>query len=187
MQTPRLILRALDERDVDAIFAYASSPTVTQYVLWDTHQTKDDTRGFIRDYVVPSYREKIPDSFGICLKEAPETVIGTIGCRRVGGSTHTLEMGYVLSEAFHGRGIMPEAAAAMLDYVFANTDVVRVQAHSMAENVASQRVMQKIGMRHEGCLRSALLHRGRFWDMEMYSILRREWKRRGRLGDSPSI
>jgi ribosomal-protein-alanine N-acetyltransferase len=70
---------------------------------------------------------------------------------------------------------MPEAARALLDYVFANTNVERVQAHSMAENVPSQRVMQKIGMRHEGRLRSALFHRGRFWDMEMYSILRGEW------------
>jgi ribosomal-protein-alanine N-acetyltransferase len=105
-------------------------------------------------------------------------VIGTIGCRRIGGSKHTLELGFVLSEALHGRGIMPEAAAALIEYVFANMDVERIQAHSMAENTASQRVMQKIGMKHEGCLRSALFHRGRFWDMEMYSILRSEWSKR---------
>jgi ribosomal-protein-alanine N-acetyltransferase len=175
LQTPRLILRGLEESDADAIFAYASSPTVTQYVLWEKHQSKDETLGYLRDHVLPRYLEKTPEPYGICLKETPETVIGTIGCHRVGGLNRTMEMGYVLSESYHRRGIMPEAAAALLDYVFANTDTERVQAHSMAENVPSQRVMQKIGMRHEGCLRSALFHRGRFWDMEMYSILRGEW------------
>ncbi len=177
LETARLVLRGIEESDIDSIFAYASSPTISRYVLWETHQTRDDTVSFFRDFVLPNYLERLPD-YGICLKESTGIVIGTIGCRRVGGSKHALELGFVLSEAFHRRGIMPEAAAAVISNVFGNMDVERIQAHSMAENTASQRVMQKVGMKHEGCLRSALFHRGRFWDMEMYSILRSEWSKR---------
>jgi [ribosomal protein S5]-alanine N-acetyltransferase len=176
LQTSRLILRALEEADVDAIFAYASSPTITRYVLWETHADRQATLAFLREHVMPHYQQMLPE-YGICLKESPHIVIGTVSCFWNKQANRTMEMGFVLSEAYHRRGIMPEAAWAALDYVFANTNVERVQAHSIAENLPSQRVMQKIGMTREGRLRSALLHRGRFWDLEMYSILRAEWLR----------
>ena len=181
LQTSRLVLRGLEESDVDAIFAYASSPTITRYVLWETHANKEATPAFLRDHVMPHYLERVPEPYGICLKESPQIVIGTVGCFWNKHANRTMDMGYVLSEAHHRRGIVAEAARAVLDYVFANTDVERVQAHSVAENVPSQRVMQKIGMTREGCLRSALFHRERFWDVEKCSVLRAEWER-GRQG-----
>jgi RimJ/RimL family protein N-acetyltransferase len=177
LQTSRLILRGLEESDADAILAYASSPTITRYVLWETHTSKEATLTFLREHVMPHYLEKVPEPYGICLKESPQIVIGTVGCFWNKQANRTMEMGYVLSEAYHRRGIVAEAARAVLGYVFANTDVERVEAHSVAENVPSQQVMQKIGMTREGRLRSALFHRGRFWDIEMYSVLRAEWER----------
>ena len=55
-------------------------------------------------------------------------------------------------------------------------ELVRLQAHAMAENAASARVLEKIGLAYEGTHRSALFHRGRFWDRHSYAVLRAEWR-----------
>jgi ribosomal-protein-alanine N-acetyltransferase len=175
LETPRLILRGIEESDADAVFAYASSPTISRYTLWDSHKDMNDTLEFVRDYASAGYLEKLPDPYAVCLKSDPDRVIGTLGASWAKRTNRTMELGYVLAEAYHGQGIMPEAARALLGHLFAAYDVERVQAHCMTPNVASARVMQKIGMMFEGTLRSSLFHRGAFWDMHLYSILRREF------------
>jgi [ribosomal protein S5]-alanine N-acetyltransferase len=175
LETPRLILRGVTEADVDAIFAYAHNPNVSRYTLWEAHADRDATLQFIREYVKASYLERSPDPLGMCLKERPEWVIGTIGCRWNKRANRTMEMGFAIGELYWGQGFTAEAARALIDYTFTETDVERVQAHCMIENCASERVMQKIGMALEGTIRSGLFRRGRFWDLRLYSILRGEW------------
>jgi ribosomal-protein-alanine N-acetyltransferase len=174
LTTSRLILRSVSEADADAIFDYCQSPNMTRFTLWDTHQSRDDTLKFIREYVQAHYLEHVPEPLGICQKDRPDWVIGVVGCRWNKHANHCMEMGYAIGERFWGKGLMVEAAQGLLDFVFASYDVERVQAHCMAENTASERVMQKLGMVFEGTVRSGLLHRGRFWDMRLYSILRSE-------------
>src|SRR5262249_45667242 len=160
LETPRLILRGIEESDADAVFAYASSPTITRYTLWDSHKDMNDTLAFVRDYATASYLEKLPDPYAVCLKSDPDRVIGTLGASWAKRINRTMELGFVLAESHHGRGIMSEAAKAMVAHLFAAYDVERVQAHCMTPNIASAKVMQKIGMTFEGTLRSYLFHRG---------------------------
>jgi [ribosomal protein S5]-alanine N-acetyltransferase len=176
LTTSRLILRTIKESDLDGLFAYASNPNVTRYTLFETHQSLDDTRAFLRDRVWPAYAEKHASPLAICFKNRPDRLIGAIGCFWASRPNKTMELGYVIAEEFWGRGIVAEAAKALLDNTFATYhDVVRIQAHCMAENLASARVMQKIGMKFEGTLRQAVFRRGKSWDMLMYSALRHEW------------
>ncbi|HEV3144576.1 MAG TPA: GNAT family protein [Gemmataceae bacterium] len=174
LETPRLILRGVTEADVDSVFDYAHNPIVSRYTLWEAHADREATLQFLREYVKASYLEHSLDPLGICLKERPDWVIGSIGCRWNKRANRCMEMGFALGEPSWGRGITAEAARAVLDYEFANTNVERVQAHCMIENRASERVMQKLGMKLEGTIRSGLYHRGRFWDLRLYSILRGE-------------
>ncbi len=183
LETGRLILRAIGESDLDGLFAYASNPNVTRYTLFETHQTLDDTRVFLTERVWPAYAERMISPLAICFKSDPQRLIGTVGCFWSTEANKTMELGYVLAEEFWGRGIVAEAARALVDQVFSTSDdLVRVQAHCMAENLASARVMQKLGMTFEGTLRQATFRRGRSWDMCIYSVLREEWQR----GRSPS-
>jgi len=175
LATVRLLLRALTVEDVDSVFAYAGNPAVSRFTLWDAHKDRNDTLEFVRDYALMRYVEKQPDPLGICLKEQPECVIGTAGCFWNSRLNRTMELGFALAESHWGKGITPEATRALLDHVFSAYDVERVQARCMIENAASRRVLEKLGMTFEGCLRSSLFHRGRFWDMNLYSVLRRDW------------
>jgi RimJ/RimL family protein N-acetyltransferase len=173
--TSRLILRAISESDLDELFAYASNPNVTHYTLFETHLSLDDTRAFLRDRVWPAYAEQVAAPLALCLK-VPAKLVGTIGCFWSSRPNRTMELGYAIAEECWGKGIVTEAARALIDHTIRTcSEVVRIQAHCMAENVASARVMQKLGMKYEGKLRQATFRRGRSWDMLIYSMLRNEW------------
>lgn len=86
------------------------------------------------------------------------------------------EMGYWIGVPYWGRGYCTEAAAALRDHGFRALGLHRIRAVHMARNPASGRVMQKIGMRHEGTLREHELRWGAFETIECYAILRSEWE-----------
>lgn len=87
-----------------------------------------------------------------------------------------LEIGWELRPEFRGRGIATEAARILVNYLFNLTPVQRIQAVIVAENEASCRVAERVGMQHEGLCRRAGFVRGSFVDLRLYSILREEWQ-----------
>jgi ribosomal-protein-alanine N-acetyltransferase len=178
LETERLVLRPLTSADTTAVFLYASNPAVTRFTLFETHQTLDDSRWFVGDYTRSRYASREPDPFGLVLKTDPlQTIIGTIGAHWASQPNLTMEFGYSLAEPFWGRGLVVEAARAVMRYVFEEYAVERLQAQVFAGNDASERVLQKLGFAREGVLRSLVLRRGRWWDIVMYSLLRAEWDR----------
>ncbi|MDN5821156.1 MAG: GNAT family N-acetyltransferase [Brachybacterium sp.] len=87
------------------------------------------------------------------------------------------ELGWVLDPAVHGRGLGTEFAAALLDLAFDGLGVRRIEAACFAENLASRRVMEKIGLRLEGVFREDSLHRsGRWLDGMSYALLASEYR-----------
>ncbi|MEB3327887.1 MAG: GNAT family N-acetyltransferase [Candidatus Sericytochromatia bacterium] len=174
LTTPRLALRALTLADAPAIFAYAQDPEVSRYTLWEPHRTEADSEAFLRDYVFPRYAEGLPEPYGVTLR-GDDRVMGTVGCFAVTRDRRTMELAYALARPLWGQGLVVEAARAVLDQVFATFPVERLQCRCKVENVASARVMEKLGLQREGVLRSALHHRGRDWDMAYYAVLRGEW------------
>ena len=86
-----------------------------------------------------------------------------------------MELGYWLAEPFWGKGYTVEACRAVLNFAFAEYVPERMQARVIDGNTASERVLTKLGFRHEGMLRRSLLRRGKFEDVRMYSLLRDEW------------
>jgi ribosomal-protein-alanine N-acetyltransferase len=172
LQTSRLILRAINESDAGNIYAYAQNPNVSRWTLWEPHRSVDDSLTYIRDYVFKHYREKTPEPFGIAWKDRPETLIGTVGCFWASRPAKSMELAYALSESYWGQGITTEASLAVMEHCFETYDLKRIQARCKVENVASARVMQKIGMEYEGTLRAMLFHRERYWDMAYYAKIR---------------
>ncbi|QVL33163.1 GNAT family N-acetyltransferase [Telmatocola sphagniphila] len=174
LETPRLLLRPFQSGDVDAYYRICSNPRMTQFTLWDTHTSREDTRLFVEQYAPSRLPEKVPEPLAITLRSTGE-LVGSIGCFWSAQSNEVMELGYNVAEAFWGQGIAVEASRKLLDYVFENYEVERIQARIFAGNSASGRVAVKVGMTYEGTLRSLLRHRGRYTDVEYYSILRLEW------------
>jgi ribosomal-protein-alanine N-acetyltransferase len=87
-----------------------------------------------------------------------------------------LELAYGLVPSERGKGYCTEATQLMVDYLFLSKDITRIMATTHTENVASQKVLEKVGFEREGTLRKPYLLRGEWTDMFIFSILREEWK-----------
>ena len=85
------------------------------------------------------------------------------------------EVGYALSTVFQNRGVMSEALTVLLEDLFQNTLLERIEARCAVENVGSQRVLEKCGFAQEGRLRSYFKLRGRRVDNFLYSLLREDF------------
>ena len=104
-------------------------------------------------------------------------VIGSISVFRQGNiHRQTAELGYYIAEEYWGKGIMTEAVKQICEYVFANSDIIRIYAEPFAYNIASCRVLEKVGFQYEGTLRNNAVKNSKVIDMKMYSLLKAEIK-----------
>jgi diamine N-acetyltransferase len=83
-----------------------------------------------------------------------------------------VRIGLVLSEQNRGIGVGSAVTAAVVNHLFANYPLVRIEAETDAENIGAQRVLEKSGFTREGVLRKYRYHHGAYRDFVMYSIVR---------------
>jgi ribosomal-protein-alanine N-acetyltransferase len=174
LTTERLVLRAFTDDDAQPLFEHARNPNVTRFTLWEAHRTVADTMIFLRDYAVLRYLEGMAEPYAVTIKPDPRPV-GSCGCFWAAKPHQTMELGYWIAEPFWGKGYIVEACRAVLTFVFTEYGPERVQARVIDGNEASVRVLAKLGFRAEGTLRRSLLRRGKFEDVQMFSLLRDEW------------
>jgi [ribosomal protein S5]-alanine N-acetyltransferase len=174
LTTPRLTLRPFSEVDAEPLFEYARNPNVTRFTLWEPHRNITETLTFVREYAALRYREGMAEPYAITLTPDPKP-IGSCGCFWASRPNQSMELGYWLAEPFWGKGLAVEACRALVGHVFREYRPERVQARVIGGNVASSRVLDKLGFRFEGTLRSALFRREKFEDLLIYSFLREEW------------
>lgn len=168
-ETERLILRRFELADAEDMFKnYCSSENVTRYMTWNPHPSVEDTKAYLTNVVMPKYDEGAY-VWAIVLKEINE-VIGCIDINHYDTRKKHACFGWVIGEKFWGKGIMPEAATVIRDYMFSE-GFVRLWAIHNTGNLKSGRVMQKIGMIHEGTLHKyAFDNQGELIDVELYAI-----------------
>ena len=105
--------------------------------------------------------------------EADGELIGSISATRCANiHFRTAELGYYLGEPYWGKGFATEAVRQICDYIYRNTDIIRIFAEPFAYNTASCRVLEKAGFQLEGLLRSNAVKNGRILDMKMYARIR---------------
>ena len=113
-------------------------------------------------------------TFAFAITANGETV-GSIGAFR-GNNIHacTAELGYYIGERFWGKGIATCAVKQICDYIFKNTDIIRIFAEPFARNAASCRVLEKAGFQYEGTLRNNAVKNGSVLDMKLYAIVKED-------------
>ena len=102
-----------------------------------------------------------------------DIAVGSIGVFRQ-DNVHrlTAEIGYYVAEEHWGKGVMTKAVKQACCYIFDNTDIIRIFATPYAHNIASHRVLEKVGFTYEGTLRKYAIKNGQPIDMKMYAIVR---------------
>jgi len=168
LKTKNLILRSLEISDDKDMFAYASNPIVSKYTLWNPHTCIKESVGFINSVLNNPHANEC-----VWAIEYNQKLIGTAGFFDINIDNKSAEINYALSNDFRGKGLMVEALEELFSFAFNKLHLVRIAAKCMQDNIASERVMIKLGMQYEGTLRSALYAKGSFHNMKLYSILRK--------------
>ncbi|AYB43910.1 GNAT family protein [Paenibacillus lautus] len=166
--TERLVIREFEPGDWQDVLQYTSDPLVMFYMPEPVH-TEETVKQFLEQnkggqahhYAVMLHKE--------------QRVIGHMVFHPCFGE-HTYEIGWVFHSAYHGMGYATEAARALLQYGFEALGIHRIIATCQPENTPSYKVMEKLGMRREGCFRQCIPRGDIWWDEYYYAMLESEWR-----------
>jgi ribosomal-protein-alanine N-acetyltransferase len=179
LTTERLLLRDFVESDWEAMLAYQQDPLYLRYNEWMS-RTAEEVRDFLQIFL--DHQKHVPRikfQFAITLRSTGQ-FIGNCGVRKGFADAREGDMGYELDPRFWGNGYATEAARAVLGFGFSYINLQRVSAWCLAENVASARVLEKLGMKLKKRMRDHQFFKGKWWDMLSYAILYDEWRRQTR-------
>lgn len=148
LETERLVLRTFEQSDLDDFYEYASINGVGEMAGWKHHENKDESKAILNTFIDED------KTFAICLKES-NRVIGSLGIERYGLEDKLSEfegylgreIGYVLSKKYWGKGLMPEAMKAIIDYLFNTLDYDFLLCGYFLFNKQSKRVQEKCGFK----------------------------------------
>lgn len=176
LETPRLILRRAEISDAEAMFHnWASDDAVTKFLTWPAYKTVDTAYSVLNMWT-ESYEKDDFYLWMIVPKELGEP-IGSISVVHHRDDIAEAEIGYCIGRHWWHQGIMTEALTAVMDYLFEDVGMNRIEAKHDVNNPHSGGVMQKCGMQFEGIARQGSRNNQGLCDMATYGILRSDRKR----------
>jgi len=174
----RLRLRPPAAADLPALHDWYNDPeTVAPFDRFSV-DTLSDFEAAVRD--APGDPGSLAPRF-VVERKSDSRSIGFVGHYQAHPVLETVDVWYVLGErSERGKGYGTESVGLLVDYLFHSMQVERVGATIDVENTASYRLVEKLGFRREGVLRSALFHHSRWHDVAVYGVTRADWAARPR-------
>ncbi len=103
-------------------------------------------------------------------------LIGSIGMNESNLSRDQMTLGYWIIQKKQGRGIMTSSAIELIEYLFRNSEVNRLELRICVENIKSRNLAIRLGFKSEGILREGEKIDDKYYDFEIFGLLRKEWK-----------
>ena len=177
LETERLILRPWAESDADELFKYASSPEIGPATGWPAHTDIENSKEVIKTVL------SAPETYALVLKDTVSP-IGNISLMigersNIGIPPTEGEIGYWIGVPFWGRGLIPEAAQAMLKRAFSDLGLKKVWGGYFEGNAKSKRVLEKCGFSYKYTLKDMpwpLLHEIK--TLHITCLTKDEWQQR---------
>ncbi|MDD2251750.1 MAG: GNAT family N-acetyltransferase [Dehalococcoidales bacterium] len=173
--TERILLRCFSTDDCRDVVSLLGDPDIAANTLNIPYPYEYS----VADDWIKSHEENFKSGkgavFAITDRETGK-LIGAIGLN-IEAADEKAELGYWIGKKFWHAGYATEAGKAILEYGFTSLGLNRIFARHLGRNPASGRVMQKLGMKHEGCLRRDIKKSGRFEDLELYGILKDDYEK----------
>jgi RimJ/RimL family protein N-acetyltransferase len=186
LDSSRLVLRRFSRADVQAFLAYRNDPEVARFQGWDSFSLAEATAFVARQEKQPVASPGQWLQIAIALKQTGQ-LVGDCALKIHMADARQATIGITLCRAFQGQGLATEALAALLDFVFLEAGLHRVQADTDPENVSARKLLEHLGMRQEAHCRQSLWFKGRWVDECFYAILRHEWQRKRSAPPSPAV
>ncbi len=175
LETPRLLLRPWRQEDVADVYAYARVPGVGECAGWPHHTSPEVSKSVLEMFM------RDGDVWAVQHREDGR-VIGSFGVHPSWANSHPQyaalrqkEIGYVLSKAYWGQGLMTEAARCVLRWLFEKAGCEAVTVGHFAENDRSRRVIEKCGFHYveDGAYHAKQLNKD--FVEKKYILLAHEW------------
>ncbi len=166
-------LRAMEERDINLLFEMINSPEIEK-ALGNFCLPVSETQQ--REWVL-NYRNT-EKQIRLMIELSNGETIGVIMLYDIDMKNGTAEVGYKISAPRENRirGDMTDALRGMLDYAFYELRLQCVIAHSLSDNEASIRLLEKVGFNREGLLRQRVYQSGQYCDLISFSVLKGEYE-----------
>lgn len=150
IETSRLVLRDFKQSDCDDFFEYARSEKVGPMAGWKPHDNREESQKILNLFLEEN------EVWAIEYKPLNK-VIGSIGLHKDSrrNNPKALMLGYVLSEAYWGKGIMVEVCRAVLDHGFNDLGLELISVYHFPFNTQSESVIKKLGFKYEGVIRQS--------------------------------
>jgi len=178
-QTQRLRLRALQEKDSEALYVYRNQPDVMLFQGWTPKDAKE-----VSDYALEMqsrapcepghWYQVIVEQYDEDTGQAGE-IVGDVAFCIEKEMKKQAELGIALNTKHQGKGYAQEAVKALLDFLFETFDLHRIHLSIDPDNKASRKLTERIGFRFEGHLKSATYFRGQWCDDIIMAMLKTEW------------
>jgi RimJ/RimL family protein N-acetyltransferase len=181
IETARLHLRPLVEADFEDFSAYDSMPDVARYLYWEPRGPAESREAFDA-HLHRTALDGEGDALvlGIVWREVGK-VVGHVSLGWVSSDHQSGEIGFIVSPAYQGHGLAMEAAEVMLGLGFDGLQFHRMFGRCDGRNLASARLMERLGMRREAHLVENEYVKGEWTDELIYAMLDREWQARQSL------
>ncbi|WP_240430518.1 GNAT family N-acetyltransferase [Serratia marcescens] len=172
--TPRLIIRAFNDKDASALFDYLSSPRTPCFQdekLNSLEEAKDEVRKRACDAT----------QFAVCLKETDGIIGHLFADNAEEPDRNTWSVGWHFNQRYEGMGYATESVSALFNYLFSEKQARRLYAYVEDYNFGSQRLCDRLHMRQEGCFKEFVAFRTeegeeRYDNTFVYAILRKDWE-----------
>jgi [ribosomal protein S5]-alanine N-acetyltransferase len=164
IETRRCLLRKFSLNDFDSVHEFGADEEVTRFMDWGPNDAAA-TRAFL-ERVVEDGAQGLEFAVVEC---HTGRLIGSCGIHAGGRSR--AEIGYCLEKRAWGRGLGTEVAAALVRFGFDELRLHRIQARCDPMNMASARILEKVGMKYEGRLRECVWVRGEWKDRKLFAVL----------------
>lgn len=173
IETKRLLLRAFQPGDGRLTYEnWASDPEVTKYLTWPAHSSVEISEMVLSDWM-SHYGEDHYYQWAIVLKDLDQP-IGSISVVHQNDQLRKAEVGYCIGKAWWYQGVVTEALRCVMDYLFDEVGMNRIEARHDPNNPHSGNVMKKCGMKYEGTMRQADRNNQGICDACLYALLAEE-------------
>lgn len=172
LTTKRLLLRKVNEKDVNEIFFLRSDGRVMKYFDRTPAKSLDDASNFIK-LITEQLQNNEAVTWALELKENTN-LIGTICFWNIQKEHYRAEIGYVLHPDYWGIGIMNETLSKVINYGFNVMNLHSIEASVNPDNAASIKLLEKNNFTREAYFKENYFFNGKFLDTAIYSLLNSE-------------
>lgn len=144
-----------------------------KWLSWvDKTNSRDDIQRFLKE----SMENNSNGSQFVTVITYANAVAGTLGFHRIDMTQSTAELGYWLSSEVQGKGIMTRVVQALVTHIFKTKAINRIEIRVAVPNQKSKAIPLRLGFHLDGILREGIILHKKFYDLEVYSVLKREWQ-----------